>query len=291
VQGQRQSPKKRYGWPSHLGTSAQRDTKGGAAQLSTSIPLPTEGTFAARVRFDGPIADEANSSASVKGFFTYYNAGPCIHMEHDFELFTGRSQVYQRELKSLLELSNTPNVDVALQSLLAHSPVMTTGTFARESTCGSTAPFRYIGTQVGIRDTINYGKKDVKDVILLITNKCEQPCDPNASTHTYTTKGWAVVDGVPMLWGTMTPTHDYRANHLTALFNVWWMQPAENEQLLDTKPNQDQTLEVDWFYWTTTVAADQGTALLIAQRGEACNNAKVQAGPTATSTAGVNKCR
>lgn len=205
------------------------------AEITSRNLFPAEGTFAAKVRLEGP-SEPARSHASIKAFFTFDSFGSeQWRMEHDFEILTGDSRLYeQKGWASREQLRALP------------SPRLSTVTHADG------------GVSVQPSGLVSLGALG-SDVLTLVVNvRCTLNCGLQVPRVLEATYHVVTPDGSVLSLGTTETVHTDFIPTLHALFNVWWLDPAD----LDGGPGDrrgpptsnafpdeaaPQSLDIDWF--------------------------------------------
>lgn len=226
------------------------------AEIEWINPLlfPPSGTFAARVRFRG-LDDGSQGQASIKAFFTYYEAG-CSHMEHDFELLTGTSAAYtDLWLAGLFTPSSTTD------------PYLSTTTHFRtpnndQTTCGTGASSEPATNDEGTLawNTLNtwrtYGSDGNNTVeVTLVITVTPVAVRKNGQIGYYT-EYWATRDGNDAIpFGSTITWHDRTITSIKPLFHLWWLDATRSTAM--TAPPYPiasmQYLDVLWFYWSKNI--------------------------------------
>ena len=203
--------------------------------------LPVTGTFAARLRFSGQ-DDGGTGHASIKAFFTYMELGPCQHMEHDFEVLTGRSAVYTWNSWISGEGWLIPS---QFRSWTILSPILLTKTHFCP---GQPQPQEPQGSESPTRFALR-GRFDPNEYITFaVTVRCVQDC--GGDRPLYEAEYWAGkdADNSTLIKRTLT-RHDKRVLTIRPMFNLWWENPLPSTM----SPSTLQSMTVKWFYWNRSV--------------------------------------
>ncbi len=251
-----------------LSGQVQNHERRGAGLDYGGPALPLTGTFAARIKFSRTDEDE-DKYASIKAFFTYRNAKltgasedvPCEHMEHDFEVLTGRSKLYRQQgwlgpfnsdltqpYLDKMNLYGWGTISSAWPTLAQRTwrgPVIITNVthpVAAKDTCLFTTEVLDLQTTSGDafyseskpQSKVPF-RKNVNTLLganegyltLVLTLECVLDCPSDEPTYAATY--WAGVDekNYTRLLTTRTK-HKVRAlPDLQPLFNLWWLSPPE----------------------------------------------------------------
>lgn len=206
------------------------------SEITSVNTFPAEGTFAANVRLEGP-AENRRSHASVKAFFTFSSIGPDQQwqMEHDFEVITGASKLYEQQGWATRQ-----------ELAASQSPRLMTVTHADG------------GVSLQPSGLVSLAALGPEDVTFVVSVRCTLNCGTDApriyEAHYQLLTSWGhVVD-----LGTTETEHHPLATDLRVLFNVWWLEPAgiciepgdqKGPPTVGTLPGEATTqfLEVRWF--------------------------------------------
>lgn len=242
--------------------------KGSALNFISASKLPPVGTFAARVRLpdDG---DYSGGHASIKAFFTYRSGGEtnrCVHIEHDFEAFSGPSPLYRDsgdwsfgwgQFVGLWDLRRRDwSDDRTIMSNVTHTK------YDSGAICSERKLWNGLRLLPGLpaldvetpKFAMKRGLDDLKAdgyITLMVTVQCDSPC--SGPVRWYTSSYYAgPVEARYELLGRSRSQHRLEAtNSLDPLFNLWWIKPGSAGPLFGNAATQSMT--IDWFYWNRNI--------------------------------------
>ncbi|MBX7200191.1 MAG: hypothetical protein K1X51_12555 [Rhodospirillaceae bacterium] len=226
--------------------------------------FPSEGTFAAKIRFRN-LNEARDRTASVKAFFTYAVSESAAHFENDFEIVSEANAVSRDMLMpfaaSLLDQRAAMSADAVLRATRRGLlPLVTAVTHVAkdgaEHVRGGASPL---------------GSGRAPSAILVVQNHCIEGCG-QAGTRVYASTYSMAVQGRAMreIGRTMSTHQPGGYDNLAVMFNLWWVRGGEMRPTA-RRALARQEMQVLWFYW---VRDSSVSAASVAARGDECGTGR-----------------
>lgn len=228
------------------------------SEIYSNDSFPTEGTFAARMRFSGP-TDQGHSS--IKAFFTYstfienkieandeFYYG---HLEHDFEIITEDNHPWSFDQEG---------------NKVAATPAITSGTHQKTWSEDLKKLFK-VSNRTFSSDNKMLFKNGRWYTLIVSSRKVSIPVYdqlPHIPGSWYSSRYWVVdEDRTAVDLGQTVSKHSDDVKALRAHFNIWWLKPytveSENGQIryvYDPRDTKEQKMDIDWFYYSPINSID-----------------------------------
>lgn len=226
--------------------------------------FPSEGTFAAKIRFRD-LNDSPNRFASVKAFFTYAVGEGQSHFENDFEVISEANAISSGMLMPFARQLVPTEGDRSAESILRQTrrvlPLVTTATHVAKDGAnhlmGGAAPL---------------GRGRAPVATFVVQNRCREGCAQTGTRVYESTYSMAVEGrGLQEIGRTQSTHAPGGYDDIAAMFNLWWMK---GETLPPAgRARKRQEMQVLWFLWQRDASAPVESVIA---RGNDCDEKKAR---------------